>query len=320
VDDHLNEAQAWWQQLNNAARGTSDSVDNFLHTLHTETLGATKTTFRTHWLVCDPDGRPRLAQLAERLAHEVMEYCIPRDRIDEAAKYFAETGSMNKVAALHEQAKMLFTKLEKSGEGGELLLYFLMEVGLQIPQIMCKMALKTSTEMHIHGVDGVHAMGLPNGELALYWGESKVYDDFESAARACLSSISPYLKDDGTGPSRQDLFLARTHLDAGSAEVSLQVAKFLTDDTPESSHLHIRGACLIGFSQEAYGSPFEVDGVTVAAPIVTGIGEWRETIRGRVSSESVQSIEIEFFCVPLPSADLFRAAMRKALGIGATAT
>ena len=62
-------------------------------------------------------------------------------------------------------------KLERSGEGGELPLYLLLEMLLGLPQLLCKMPLKTSAETHLHGVDGVHGKLLPSGDLALYWGE-----------------------------------------------------------------------------------------------------------------------------------------------------
>lgn len=311
------EAEQWWARLlASKARGSEESISNYLHTLgDSQLLGDTRSTVHTHWVVTDPKGNPRIAQLAERLADEVVEYCIPRSRIDEAAASFAETGSMSKVVALHREAVSLFTRINNSGEGGELLLYFLLEVGLRIPQILCKMALKTSTQMHVHGVDGVHAKALDNGNLAVYWGESKMYEDFPSAVAACFKSIVPYLTDDGSGAAKRDILLVRDNLDVGSAELSLELVKFFTSDSPKASRLEIRGACLVGFSLEEYGLAHEADGKTVAPHIVSQMASWQAAIASRVGAESIEAIEIDVFCVPVPSSQGFREALRTALGL-----
>ena len=37
-----------------------------------------------------------------------------------------------------------------------MLLYMLVQAFLGLPQLLCKMPLKTSSEMHYHGADGIH--------------------------------------------------------------------------------------------------------------------------------------------------------------------
>jgi len=44
----------------------------------------------------------------------------------------------------------------RSGELGELLLYMLIEWVLKAPIVASKMYLKTSQQMPVHGVDGIH--------------------------------------------------------------------------------------------------------------------------------------------------------------------
>ena len=84
-------------------------------------------------------------------------------------------------------ALSLFPDIESSGEGGELLLFVLAETLLRLPQILCKMSLKTNLRMHVHGADGVHAGVDPGmGRVALWWGESKIYDA-ASAIRECVA-------------------------------------------------------------------------------------------------------------------------------------
>jgi hypothetical protein len=83
--------------------------------------------------------------------------------------------STEAVTVLVEQARRSFTDLAKTGEGSEMLLFLLAERFLKLPQVLCKMDLKTDSRMHYHGADGVYAGIAPEGMLKLYWGESKIY-------------------------------------------------------------------------------------------------------------------------------------------------
>lgn len=304
------------EYLNSIARGDSADVATYFHEIgEPELLGGTKTTCRTHWLACDAMGRPRMNALAERLATHVIDYCIPREKIEEARAQFNKTKSPSSILRLESEAKSLFSSLAKSGEGGELLLYFLLETGLGIPQILCKMPLKTNTNLMINGVDGVHAKALENGNIAVYWGESKVYDDFAGAASECFSSIAPYLLDAGGGALRQDLLIARNNLDAGAREMSLKLARFFTEDAPESLKLEMRGACLVAFTHEDFSPPFDTDGSTVKAAVLAELKKWHSGVESRLAFRKIESFHIEFFCLPIPSSEQFRTAIAKSLGI-----
>jgi hypothetical protein len=139
------------------ARGGPDELDTYLVAVgKAHAVDGTHTTCRCHFLTRDGNDRPRVVALAQRLAAATVDYCIPRSRIDEAAVYFAHTKKTDKLMRLNAEAQHLFTSLEKSGEGGEILLYLLLETVLGLPQLLCKMPLKTSGQMHYHGADGIH--------------------------------------------------------------------------------------------------------------------------------------------------------------------
>jgi hypothetical protein len=76
---------------------------------------------------------------------------------------------------------------------GELLLFLLMERLLGLPQLLAKMSLKTSGNVHVHGSDGVHASLGDDGILDVYWGESKLYKSSSDAFSDCFESIAPLL-------------------------------------------------------------------------------------------------------------------------------
>lgn len=301
-------------QLASKARFEPESITSYLHTVGSATnIDGTLATCRTHWVPVDPHGRPRVNQLATRLADAIVDYCIPRSKGQEALEAQLRTGAKTKESQLKREAKKLFSNLEKSGEGGELLLYLLLESLLGIPQILCKMSLKTNSNMHFHGVDGVHAQLLENDNLAIYWGESKMHGDFSGALSACFSSIAPFLHDTGGGPLERDLILARDGIDLADRELSLRIAKYFDNDEPESFRAEMRGACLIGFTKADYSSPFEEDGSTVTAEVQALLDGWMEQIGRRVRGQSVDKFQMEVFCIPVPSADEFREQVRFAV-------
>jgi hypothetical protein len=127
------------------------------------------------------------------MRNAVADYAIPRSKLAEAKARDRRFNSTEAVAELVERAKRSFTDLTNTGEGGEMLLFLLAERFLKLPQILCKMDLKTDNRMHYHGADGVYAGVTPEGILKLYWGESKVYGDASSAIRDCFNSLAPFL-------------------------------------------------------------------------------------------------------------------------------
>ncbi|MGA0546900.1 HamA C-terminal domain-containing protein [Brevundimonas sp. VNH65] len=123
-----------------------------------------------HCLTVDANGRVQPKRLAAFMRNVVADYAIPRSKLAAAKKRDVEFNSTEAVAGLLEQAKRSFTDLTKTGEGGEMLLFLLAERYLGIPQILCKMDLKTDARMHYHGADGVYAGITDDGILKLYWG------------------------------------------------------------------------------------------------------------------------------------------------------
>lgn len=279
-------------------------------------LQDTKATFRCHFIATTPLDEPRVNDLAEKLVDQVVDYCIPRSRISDAQDYLNRTGSTEKLTQLAREARELFTKIKTSGEGGEMLLYLLLEVVLGLPQVLCKMPLKTNSNMHVHGADGVHVKALDNGNLAVYWGESKLYTSVVSAIDACFRDIAPILKNEG-GATRRDLLLVRDNLDTGNKELTAALIRYFERDRPEAAMLEVRGACLVGFSLDEYPPPFENDQTSIREQVAQSITDWQERIAKRVGDQELVNFEIEIFFVPFPSVESFRSTLKERLGLPA---
>jgi hypothetical protein len=251
--------------LNDLVRGSPASLDAFFHVVETGVVvDQTSATCHFHCINLDGNGRPRMEGLIKHLIGHLIDYAIPRKRIEEAYAFQKDTGSSYKTATLLLEAIGLFSRLEKSGEGGELILFLMAERFLKLPQLVCKMNLKTSTQMHYHGADGLHVgVDANKKKLCLYWGESKLYGDVTSAVYECMKSIAPLLL--GTGgigsPEERDLQVLGQYLNVEDPDLENALKGFLDPDSENFNLVEYRGLCLVGFDYDKY--PLEPNQVTV---------------------------------------------------------
>lgn len=299
--------------LTNMARDNPGLFASTLHHGSPALLPDTKTTVRAHYVLSDASGNVRVPQLAEVLADQIVFFCIPRSDI-KALKGLPEDQRISANNRLYRQAKQTFAKAQPlTGEGTELLLFTFLENILRVPQIMTKMSIKTSENVHVHGADAVHATLTENGNLALYWGEAKMYDKLGAAITSCFDSIEPFLRMDWS-VIRRDLFLLTHYLDSSDDEVKLRLLRFFDQESAESVKVEARGACVIGFSLEDYPKlPHDLEGLQ--ALIDASFEEWSKKVGTKLAAKGLEHIEMEIFLVPVPSAQKFRDTILTTLDI-----
>lgn len=307
------------RNLHALARGAPDALDAYLHSLHREIPmdDAPRVSLHCHVLQVDGNGRPRANDLIEVICRSTLEYAIPRSRIRQAEDYRAQHNSNSQVVKLGREADDLFTTLVQSGEGGELLLFCIAEHILRLPQVLCKMDLKTSAEMHYHGADGVHCGVDPQtGMLAVYWAESKIYANATRAITACLESVAKLLRDAGGGDASRDFQLLQRYLDLADPALEAAVRRFLDKDDPAYLQLQFRGLCLVAFDCDAYGDPEQPCIPTVLHEAATAlVPRWKSHIASRIDAERLSGFGIEMVCVPFPNARAFRRRFREELNM-----
>ena len=234
-----------------------------------------------HCLTVDGNGRVQPHRLAEFMRNAVADYAIPRSKLAAAKARDTKYNSTEAVSALVEQARRSFTDLAKTGEGGEMLLFMLAERFLKLPQILCKMDLKTDTRMHYHGADGVYAGVSESGVLKLYWGESKIYDNASDAIRNCLASLAPFLvePEHADAGRERDLILLSDKADLSSAELTEALRRYFDRSAVESKRVQYCGVALVGFDAPFYpstGSKAVADDIAAAARVE--LEKWRTRI------------------------------------------
>jgi len=271
-----------------------------------------------HCLSVDANGRVKVARLVEYLRLVLTDYAIPRTKIESARKRDAEFNSSAAMNALLFEARNLFTNLKNSGEGGEMLLYVLAQHYLKLPQVLCKMDLKTDSKMHYHGADGVYADVTDDGVLKLYWGESKVYATPSAAISACLKSLAPFLSqpESEEAERERDLVLLSDKADLSDPRLTAAFKRYFDKNSSMSNRVRYCGIGLVGFDSTMYPG---ADGAAVAeklaAQVKIDVQDWLLQAKKHVDKQKIAHFEIELLCVPLPKVSSFRKEFLRALGV-----
>lgn len=150
----MNQIQVALEEL---IRGNRDNLDAYLlEVCKNKTVSDTKAKLNIYMLRLDGNNRPRVNDFAQYLAYCLVDYCIPPSEIAKAKQLDEKYNTTQNTIKLYRKAQGLFTDLKNSGEGGELLLSIMCQHYLRIPQVLCKMPLKTNPEVHYHGADGIY--------------------------------------------------------------------------------------------------------------------------------------------------------------------
>ena len=273
----------------------------------------TNTVGYCHCLKVDGNGNLRLHDLIEFIDEKIVEYAIPKKEIDNAQQYLNETGSPAKFQKLRRKAENLFTDLEKTGEGGEILLYILVQEFLKLPQLISKMSLKTSGQLHYQGADGIHVdFDSKNNKLNLYWGEAKMYSDINAALTSCLDSINSFLLDPISSNSVQErdlqLITANINSNINNMELEDMIVRYFDKDDDLSNNIEYKGLCFIGFDSDKY--PLDSIKKTteeIKNSIQTDVPNWYNSLSRKIKNyPNLDLKEMHFFLLPFPSVAKFR--------------
>lgn len=145
--------------------------------------------------VCFREDEPEIEGLASFLWGQCMYYALPRRRRlkfqEECAKDFSAVARVNQAV---RDAFIEFNKNypSRASELGEVLAYCIAQHHLKAPQVAAKMALKTSGNMPIHGLDGIHAV-YEKEALTIYFIESKLSGNANDGVKEYAESASGFL-------------------------------------------------------------------------------------------------------------------------------
>jgi len=153
--------------------------------------------------------------------------------------------------------------------------------------------------------------------LKLYWGESKIYKDAAAAIKDCLAPVAPFLiepEHEDAGRER-DLILLSDKADLSDRTLTEALKRYFDKTSPMSKRVKYCAVALVGFDAAFYPSD-QVQAIAdkMAEGARIELKKWCATIGTRLKKEKLEQVEVELFCLPLPSAEDFRAAFLKAMG------
>lgn len=272
------------------------------------------------------DGVPTVNEFVEYLYDCLIPYCLPKFKINNALSSANPLTDYHRIVRLGDDAKNLFIKaknqLESGGEPGELILYALLEWVLKAPRLVSKMYLKTNNNMPVHGTDGIH-LGYDEGKdlMTIYFGESKMYKDFSSAADAAFKSMAELIAN--AGQISREIEILNNLSDLGSLPAPFQ-AKLAEYINPySSSHLTLQKrivhACLLGFEYSAYNRVLALEPEKVALAFEKQykkrVGSACRVIERHYGKRLPITTNLHLFLLPFPSLNEFRIAFYNKLGM-----
>lgn len=287
--------------------------------------GAHRLTGSFHYITF-ADGVPTVQEFVEYLYDCLIPYCLPKRKIRDALQGVDATVDYARIIRLHDDARSLFIKaknqLESGGEPGELILYVLLEWVLKAPRLVSKMYLKTNTNMPVHGTDGIH-LGYDETKdlLTIYFGESKIYQSFSSAADAAFTSMADLLANAGQISREIEILNNLSDLSSLPPKFQTKVAEYINPYS--TSHLTLQKrivhACLLGFEYAAYNRILALKPEKIASAFEEKyqkrIGSACRVIERHYGKRLPVTTNLHLFLLPFPKLSAFRAAFYSKLGV-----
>lgn len=130
-----------------------------------------------------------LDEMFDYLSKASIGYVLSRREYE---RYLADLATdPNNAMAWAEDIKAKFQEPNATnGEGGEMILYALLEEVVGAPKILSKMEIKTNNKMPVFGADGLHLLRVRDDEYQLVFGESKMHGDLGGAISKAFESMS----------------------------------------------------------------------------------------------------------------------------------
>lgn len=286
-------------------------VDVVQHDLSVKSVQA---TVRMHHLRFDANGAPMVTELAICLANHITKYCLS------ARNRSAQPDELEMTKLVHE-ARKLFIHPEatdddpdRTGEAGEILLYFLMETVLGAPQVVAKMDLKTNPKLEVHGSDGIHMRWHPEDQqVDIFFGEAKLHQNVGAAISSAIKSIGAF---HANGMRQHEFGIVTKHFKLVDDELRRAV-KDLLDSGVRGPSARINHVCLIGYDWSEYGKLPALSQDALSEEFrkryQKDAPRLHELLEDRFKSFSRKELRFEVFFLPFKSVQDFRDAFNEAL-------
>jgi len=262
---------------------------------------------RLHFVKHDASGEPRFKELARALAAHIAVYCFAGQRLNNL--------SPTELTELVHQARDLFRKSPTSGQAGELLLYFLLEIVLGAPQALTKMRMTGNPGLERNGSDGLHIRWNSVDEvLEIIFAEAKLYGSFSDALSRAFKSIEDF---HDSRVKQHEINIFTGAYSAIPDDLQDKVNSYVEGENVEHSR-HVQ-ACLIGFDWNYYKSLDDERRGNFVKEFDKQYLQWAYTVKDSLDSKLKECkhkfLRFEFFIIPFKSVQDFRNWFAEEAGI-----
>jgi hypothetical protein len=264
-------------------------------------------TLRFHHLKFDSNGQPKVADLANCLADHIIQYCF-------SARRRGNPKTDDEFSRLNREARKLLRKWTTSGESGEILLYLLIEVVLEAPQLVAKYDLKTNPKMESLGSDGIHMKWhASDGVLDIYFGEAKLEQSISKALDDTFKSLNSFHAE---GLQEHECGLITSHFKWVDEKLRKEVLNYVDRQKP-AKDCRINHACLIGYDWSEYKKmgDFKLDALTAEFKqrYLADTSRIIKLLEKRFSDFEHKHLRFEVFFLPFRTVQEFRDAFNNAV-------
>ncbi|MFA5861777.1 MAG: DUF1837 domain-containing protein [Candidatus Thermoplasmatota archaeon] len=251
-------------------------------------------------------------ELVRSMVRHLVTYALPED---ERAVGGHPEATENFLAAREELRTYLLNADggTTTGEAGEILLYLLIELLLDAPQLVSKIGLKPNNRTEVPGVDGIHARFDDTADrLEIYMGEAKIHANVRTAIKEAIKRVAEL------EPSRakNELRIATKNFKFADAVLKAHLATYIKRGTTNPK-TRINHAVLIGFDFARYKAEAANDFATIREDMrkayVDSVPHLVTTFEKHAKDVQMPELRFQLFFLPFPSVDDMREMFRKAL-------
>tara|TARA_B110000196_G_scaffold47054_1_gene37602 strand:+ start:657 stop:1583 length:927 start_codon:yes stop_codon:yes gene_type:complete len=278
---------------------------------HDYEIDGVNAKIKLHYVKLDGNGRPMVKALANTLYEYIINYCIASKNRNSQLTPRQSTKLTREARDLFRRPEVTDESPDKTGEAGEMLLYFLMESVMGAPQVVSKMELKTNRKDEVKGSDGIHAKyDSESGLVDFYFGESKLYKSSSSAISSALHSVNDF--HDGE-MYKHEYKMVTKHYKYADEQTKQAIQGLIVNGEPGPS-VRVNHACLIGYDFETFKSKPYMALDDFKEEFLKDGSRLTTLLQKKFDKFEKQYLCFEVFFIPFPSVVEFRNAFNEALG------